>query len=565
MKFLGRVSFLVLATGMALAQTSAPSSGQGNDPSLADQVKALQAAMAAQQAQIARQQEKIDNQQQKIDGLEKTLSDKTSGAAHVEDAALITNTAPTTQTVQGDQKPKESPLSVRIGGTEFTPGGFVDFENVFRSTNTGFVTATSFWAIPFSNAPNGAGHLTEYRATGQYSRFNLKITGKYGINDVTGYIEGDFNGNDAANVFVSSNPHTLRMRLYWLDLKREKWEFLAGSTWGLQTPNRVGVSPNPADVFVTIGNDAQTHVGINYTRAAEFRAAYHFNDNWVWAAALQNPQQFIGQGNEVAFPTQFSTGSNATLPSQLDNGTVPGAPNVFPDVITKAAYDNNFSGRHLHFELGGLMTTVKVNVIPTVAGATFKKHGSVGGGLFAGINAELIKNFRFVASGMWGAGVGRYLIGMGPQAVIVPVAATSGGTCLGGALGGCDAHISPVHSGDAILGFEMQPWKNTLWGTYYGGAYFQRNAFPDLTSTAVIKPVIGFGAPGAPAAGIMNRAIQEATFDWTQTFWRNPQYGAVVMVTQTSYVTRAPWFVTVGSPKNAHLMMGYLSLRYVLP
>jgi hypothetical protein len=53
--------------------------------------------------------------------------------------------------------------------------------------------------------------------------------------------------------------------------------------------------------------------------------------------------------------------------------------------------------------------------------------------------------------------------------------------------------------------------------------------------------------------------------DWTQTFWRNPQYGAVLLVTQTSYVTRAPWFVALGAPKNAHLMMGYVSLRYVLP
>jgi len=62
-----------------------------------------------------------------------------------------------------------------------------------------------------------------------------------------------------------------------------------------------------------------------------------------------------------------------------------------------------------------------------------------------------------------------------------------------------------------------------------------------------------------------NRAIQEGTIDWTQTFWKNPQYGAVLMVTQFSYVTRAPWFVPLGAPKNAHLGMGYLSIRYVLP
>src|SRR5262249_25110303 len=124
-------------------------------------------------------------------------------------------------TAQGEP-PKQSPLSFRIGGADFTPGGFVDFENVFRTTNTGNVAATSFGVIPFSNTVQG--HLREYRSTGQYSRFNIKVNTKYGANDVTGYVEFDFNGNDPANVFVTSNSHTDRLRLYWLDLKRGKWE-----------------------------------------------------------------------------------------------------------------------------------------------------------------------------------------------------------------------------------------------------------------------------------------------------------------------------------------------------
>jgi hypothetical protein len=524
---------------------------------------AQQAQIAQQQAKIDDQQQKIDNQQQKIDTLEKSLADKDSGAAHVENAAITTNTAPAAKAVQGDQRPRESPLSFRIGGTDFTPGGWVDFENVFRTTNTGNVTATNFWAIPFSNT--SAGHLTEYRSTGQYSRFNLKVTGKYGENNVTGYVEGDFNGNDANSVFVTSNPHTFRLRLYWLDLRRGKLEILGGSTWGLQTPNRVGVSPTPADVFVTIGEDAQTHVGINYTRAAEFRAAYHINDNFVWAVALQNPQQFVGQGAEVIFPTAFS-GAPSNLSSQFDNANTPGVPNAFPDIITKAAFDKDLSGRHFHFEFGGLLTSAKITDIPTVTGATFVKHSKAGGGVLGGINVELLKGIRLVASGMYGPGVGRYIIGMGPQAVVVPVAATAGGTCVAGTTGGCDANISMVHAGDAIAGVEMQPLRNTVLGAYLGGAYFGRNAFPDLTSSSVPRPIIGFGGVGElPGNTVMNKSIGEATFDWTQTFWRNPQYGAVVMITQTSYVTRAPWFVVAGAPKNAHLMLGYLSVRYVLP
>jgi len=55
---------------------------------------------------------------------------------------------------------------------------------------------------------------------------------KFGANDVTGYIEMDFNGNDAATVFDTTNPHTEPLRLYWLDLKRRQVEsILGGQSW----------------------------------------------------------------------------------------------------------------------------------------------------------------------------------------------------------------------------------------------------------------------------------------------------------------------------------------------
>src|SRR5262249_40629332 len=267
-------------------------------------------------------------------------------------------------------KPKESPLSFRIGGAEFTPGGFVDFENIFRSTNTTNVTATNFGQIPFSNTVQG--HLTEFRSTGQYSRWSMRIDTTFGANKVRGYLEGDFNGNDAANVFVTSNPHTDRLRLYWLDLKRGNWEFLGGQTWGLQTPNRVGLSPNPSDIFTTLGEDAQTHVGINYTRAAEFRTTYHFNDNFQWAITIQNPQQYVGIGQE-AHRILF----NAQLAPQFDAANNAGAANVAPDFITKMAYDSDPAGRHFHIELGALMTSAKSTTIGLTP--NFVSNSKIGG------------------------------------------------------------------------------------------------------------------------------------------------------------------------------------------
>jgi hypothetical protein len=575
MTVLRNLFFVVLAAGMALAQSGAEGGGQSQSSAIADELKALREAVMAQQTQIAEQQQRMAQQQQQIEKLQQTLMERT-GTPRVENAALTVSATPATTTtanaVQETEKPKESPLSFRIGGTDFTPGGFVDFENVFRTTNTGNVAATNFWSIPYSNTVNG--HLTEYRSTGQYSRFNLKVSGKYGANNVLGYIESDFNGNDAANVFVSSNSHTFRLRVFWVDLKRGKWEFLGGSTWGLQTPNRTGISPMPSDLALTYGEDAQTHIGLNYTRAGEFRVGYHFTDHAVWAFAAQNPQQFIGQGNETIFPAQF----NGVLANQFDNATTPGAPNLAPDFITKFAFDPTFAGKHAHLELGALSTSAKIAVIPSVAGATFSHHSKFGGGVFGAFNVEPIKNFRLIGNAMWGNGIGRYLIGMGPQAVIVPIPAGGAGACTAGGAGNCDADISMVHAGDALVGVELQPHPKTQLGVYYGGAYFQRNFFPDLTvapNAAGLRPNIGFGFPNVigptPAlsfggsANSSNRALQEGTFDWTQTFWRNPQYGSVLLVTQTSYITRAPWFVAAGAPKNAHLMQVFVSLRYVIP
>lgn len=532
MRFLQRMCFVVLASGLALGQTAnSGSSGQG---SVADELKALREAIGEQQKQIAQQQQQIQT-------LEQQLQQTTSGTPHVADASMRTVAAPASATVtQETEKPKESPLSFRIGGTEFTPGGFVDFENIFRSTNTGNVTATTFGAIPFSNTI--AGHLTEYRATGQYSRYNLKVSGKYGENNIVGYLEGDFNGNDAANVFVTSNPHTNRIRLYWLDLKRGSWEFLAGQSWGLETPNRKGLSPNPADIFGTLGEDANVHVGIPYTRAGLFRAVWHANDNFQWGVEVQNPQQYVGAG-EVIFPFAF----NAQLGTQLDTGAVPGAPNLFPDIVTKFAYDTN----HIHFEAGGILTSKKITVLP-VGGTDFNSHSKMGGGVLGGVNVALAKNFRVIAHGMWGNGIGRYMIGSGPDTVVFPIA--TGPAAF-------DADLSLVHSGSAIVGAEATAGKSQF-GFYYGGFYFGRNSFVDVTNP-VPGRIAGFGGANSPNSA--NRAIQEGTIDWTQTFWKNPQYGAVLMVTQASYVTRAPWFVPLGAPKNAHLGMGYLSIRYVLP
>jgi hypothetical protein len=557
MKLFKPMVLVFLISSLTFGQSNPPAPAQSSDDAkVAGQIKGLQDAIA--------------QQQQEIEALRQELADrkKADATPHLTNASLTTNvTTPAAATaVQETEKPKESPLSFRIGGMDFTPGGFMDFQTIFRSVNVGSVVSTNFSAIPFSN--QAAGHLTEFRATGQYSRWNMKIGGKYGANNITGFIEGDFNGNDATNVFATTNPHTLRLRLYFADIKRGIWEITAGQAWSLITPNRVGTSPMPSDLATTYSADGNIHVGMPYSRDGQFRVTMHPSDAFSWAFAIDNPQQFtVG---EVTAPTVFNavlanTGSGQ---SQLDGNATGGTPNLFPDFMSKMAYDAKLGGRLFHMEAGGLITSAKVSVVPSAGSGitTFSSHSSIGAGLMGGFNFELVKNFRFMAYGVYGDGVGRYFNASGPQFVVAPVPVATG----------FDVVTSMVHSGAGYGGFEFQLGPKTQIGTYYGGYYYGRNSFNDLTAAAIATPVscapglaavnrpcIGFG--GANSANNNNRAIQEGSFVLQQTLWKNPQYGALLLINDASYSTRAPWFVPAGAPKNAHMFMDHLAIRYVIP
>src|SRR5258707_13793341 len=79
-----------------------------------------------------------------------------------------------------------------------------------------------------------------------------------------------------------------------MDLKRGKREILGGQTWSWLTPNREGIGPIPSDLAITYNEDQNLGVGVPYTRAAEFRVAYHPNKRWAFGAGIEDPNQFIG-------------------------------------------------------------------------------------------------------------------------------------------------------------------------------------------------------------------------------------------------------------------------------
>lgn len=548
---------LLFLSRMMLAQTSAQDPNSPSDnTNLAAEVKALREALQQTQKLVANQQREIEalKEQSKNDpaAVGTNRSSPVQGATRVHDlassslmpASVFTPANVRQQPTQHtqEQAKSEEPLgSIKLGDAILTLGGFVDFENIFRTTNTQSNIATNFGSIPYNNTAQG--RVSELRTTAQFSRLNVKITENFHGNDITGYVEGDFSGNDNPGVYQSVNPHTNRLRLYFIDLKRGKWEILAGQTWSWLTPNRTGIGPMPPDLAITYNEDQNLGVGVPYTRAAEFRVAYHANEHWALGLGIEDANQYIG--GYVALPSHFTA-----VGTQFDNGGNAGAANLMPDLLSKATYDRDFSGRHFHAEVTGLFTGSQASVMP-IGSTSFSKHNTFGGGGQIAANYELRPKLLLLGNAFWSDGGAHYLVATGPQLVVRPN------------LAGTDVSLSMVHAGAGSAGIEWIANEKEAFAVYYGADYYGRNFFPDTTNTAHPGTIIGFGGPGSPNTN--NRAIQQATFDWLQTFWKNPRYGAMQSYVQYSYLTRAPWYVAPGEPKNARLSMVYVGFRYVLP
>ena len=156
------------------------------------------------------------------------------------------------------------------------------------------------------------------------------------------------------------------------------------------------------------------------------------------------------------------------------------------------------------------------------------------------LNAEIVQGFRFITNNYWSDGGGRYIFGQAPDVIAR-----------------ADGSLSVIHSGSTVSGFEATHG-NMLIYSYYGGLYVSRNVALDTNG----KPV-GYGFIGSPSG--QNRSAQEGTIGFTRTFWKDPRFGALAFMGQFSYLTRDPWFVAAGQPKNAHLGMAFANLRYTLP
>ena len=465
----------------------------------------------------------------------KTATAESSSSAPTSTAVNARETAiakPAAQSDQGDQ----SPLFFKIGGAEFSPLGFMDFTTVFRSTDVGSGIGTSFGSIPF-NGSAPAGELTELRFSAQNSRVGIKVDANPGDFKLRGYLEADFLGNAAANVFLGSHSNTLRMRLYWVDVRRGKWEVLAGQSWSMMTPNRVGISPMPGDLFYSQDVDTNYQVGLIWLRTPGVRVVLHANDHIAWGFALEDPEQFTG--GLVNFPGGFNA-------AQLDDaGGNSKTPNKAPDIESKLAFDThpNGGGRNFHIEVAGIYRAFRLNT------PGFGNITKSGGGGSINANLELFKKLHLIANTFWSDGGGRYIFQLGPDLTVN--------------VNGASSFVpSPLHAGAGLGGFEYTINKSLIYA-YYGAAYFGRD-FQEVTAGPP-PTFTGYGFPGS--GNTQNRTVQEFTVGLNQTLWSNPKYGDLKLLNQISYLSRNPWSTTAtpGNAASAHLGMAFVNLRYDLP
>jgi hypothetical protein len=565
--------FTLLGTGLLVMQlraagtpqSEASSSSQAPAAANSEILKELRERIAKQEEQIKRLQQAVDEQRTMLDkalaASEPTAGSQTATAADRsanEPVSIVPalNVARPHGLVparagQNLQSSNPSPLGIRIGSTTFTPLGFVDFTWFGRSTNVGSGLGTNFGAIPFNNST--AAHLSENNLSTQNSRIGFRVDSEVRGAKVLGYFEADFLGNQPANVFVTSNADTFRMRNVFVDIQKGRWEILGGQDWSMFTPNRKGLSPIPGDIFYTQNMDTNYQAGLIWARQSQFRLVFHPNKNWNLGLSIENPQQYIGGsgGLNGAAITLPAAPNIAAMASQFNNGAVAignvtgaqnfATPNLHPDLIFKGAYDGHAGDKLMHVEAGALVRSFKGVYATTTTPVAYKTSTTTAVSGEVNVNLQVATNFRIIANTFFGEGGGRYVFGLAPDVIIRP-----------------DGSISPIHTYSTVDGFEVNATRNTLISAYYGGVYVARQSAIDTNGRA-----IGYGFAGS--SNNDNRTIQEFTFGLTQTFWKSQHYGAISLINQYSYLTRNPWAVASGAPKAAHTNMYWVDLRYTLP
>ena len=456
-------------------------------------------------------------------------------------------TAATTPSPQATAASESSPLQLKIGDAYITPVGFMDMTSVTRSTNPGSGIGTNFGSIPYGNTQAGSSdgnavepaELAHRRA---HRRRWSRTSRSWDIGSLT------FWGSSAAppngGLAVSSNPYVFRLRLYWVDVSKGKFEFLAGQSWSLMTPNRKGISPLPGDLFYSQDIDVNYQVGLVWGRIPGFRGGLSLQQQGGVRRrarklrAVCRRRKRRQRDHAPAAISAANAVSGAVLGGQVNNGaSVISRRGPAPGHHRQAGlrseqqvpHRNRRRGDHQQDRQSG-----QHSGFPDQHQGRRRRSGQPELRSCSRTSASSTNNY-------WSAGGGRYIFGQAPDFIIR-----------------ADGSLSLVHSGSTVTGFEATVGKTLFYG-YYGGVYIgeepgtrrQRHDHDRIRPDRERRP-----EPRHPGNHLRHQHHAR----------ERPEVGGLNLMFQYSYLQRNPWLVTRHRrPSNAHLSMGFVNLRYTLP
>ena len=241
---------------------------------------------------------------------------------------------------------------------------------------------------------------------------------------VLGYWESDFLGQTGnppnGGLAVSSNPYVFRMRLYWVDVTQGKFEFLAGQSWSLMTPNRKGISPLPGDIFYSQDIDVNYQSGLVWGRIPGIPASYSIPPTrslsacrWKTPSRMSAAETAAARHPPGSRAARTRLGRRPRRTDQQRNQRDFSSAALAPDIIAKLAFDPSSK---FHFEFAGVEIANKIAYpgqhpcFPDLYQGRRRRIGQPE--LRAG------KNFRILTNNYWSAGGGRYIFGQAPDFII---------------------------------------------------------------------------------------------------------------------------------------------------
>jgi hypothetical protein len=425
-------------------------------------------------------------------------------------------------------------------GVTLTFGGWMDLTGIFRSRNLASDTGSVYNFIPFPQAKNF--YTPESRFSARQSRFSVLAEGDAGADThLAGYGEIDFEGAAQTASSVATNSFNPRMRQLSVEFDRTDLgvHVLAGQSWALLSPSKVGIDPRGVNAPGVI--DFESVPGFIAARQPGIRVWQDFGPEFKLAASVENPQTAFFGGNTPTVGTPAVGPQGVLNTNLLVNLTGPGGSffnnannlslNQVPDVTLKAAWDPRLGPYKLHVEAWGLYRQLFDRF-------NFANHTYDTGSFGGHINAEIVPHtLELQVYGARGA-LGRFTATPFPDATLAQ-----------------DGTILPLNITAAMVGLI---WHTTPELDLYGYAGLEKT---DAAFTDVGTVPFGYGNPlynntgcnieNSPAATCNGNTsqVREATVGFYDTVFKG-KYGTVKVGAQYSYNQRLAFAGVGGAPRT---------------